>query len=53
MHIWHGDQDRNVVVESGTYLANEIPLATMRRLPGDGHWLVHTHFADILGSIAA
>lgn len=53
VHVWHGDLDRNVVVESGNYQANEIPHATMHRLPRDGHWLVYTHFADILDSIAA
>lgn len=53
VHVWHGDLDRNVLVESGTYQANEIPHATLHRLPQDGHWLVYSHFEDILDSVAA
>ena len=51
MQVWHGDMDRNVVVEEGLYLAQAIPRATMHRLPDAGHWLLHSHFADILDSI--
>lgn len=51
VHVWHGDLDRNVVVEHGVYQANEIPEATLHRLPGIGHWLIHAHFDDILSSV--
>ena len=53
VHVWHGDLDRNVMVESGTYQASEIPNATLHRLPLEGHWLVYSHFDDILDSLAA
>jgi pimeloyl-ACP methyl ester carboxylesterase len=51
VHVWHGDLDRNVVVESGVYQASEIPDGTLHRLPDAGHWLVHTHFEDIVNSL--
>lgn len=53
VHVWHGDLDRNVMVESGTYQADEVPHATLHRLPRDGHWLVYSHFEDILDCLAA
>jgi pimeloyl-ACP methyl ester carboxylesterase len=53
VHIWHGDLDRNVVVENGIYQANEIPHATLHRIPDEGHWLVYDHFGEILDSLAA
>ena len=52
VQIWHGDLDRNVVVEHGIHQANEMPRATLHRLPHEGHWLVHDHFGDILDSLA-
>ena len=53
VHVWHGDLDRNVLVESGAYQANEIPDATLHRLPHEGHLLVYSHFDDILDSLVA
>jgi len=53
VHVWHGDLDRNVLVDRGTYQANEIPQATLHRIPNEGHGLVHNHFADILDSVAS
>ena len=53
VHVWHGDLDRNVVVESGIYQANEIPHATLHELPDEGHWLVYDHFDEILDCVAA
>jgi pimeloyl-ACP methyl ester carboxylesterase len=53
VHVWHGDLDRNVVVESGIYQANEIPHATLHELSDEGHWLVYDHFDEILDCVAA
>jgi pimeloyl-ACP methyl ester carboxylesterase len=52
VQVWHGDSDRNVVVECGIYLANEIPLATLHRIAGEGHWLLCDHFHEILDSLS-
>ena len=51
-HVWHGDLDRNVLVESGLFQADQLPRATLHRLPRSGHWLVHSHFEDILDCLA-
>jgi pimeloyl-ACP methyl ester carboxylesterase len=48
VHVWHGDLDRNVPVESGVYQANQIPHATLHRFSDHGHWLVYEYFDDIL-----
>jgi pimeloyl-ACP methyl ester carboxylesterase len=53
VHVWHGDSDRNVVVESGIYLANEIPDATLHKVPREGHWLYFDHFHEILDSMTS
>jgi pimeloyl-ACP methyl ester carboxylesterase len=48
VQVSHGDLDRNVVVESGTYQANEILHATLHRVPDAGHWLIYCHSEGIL-----
>ena len=51
VHVWHGESDRNVVVESGVYQAHEIPGATLHKIAGEGHWLYCVHFDEILDSV--
>ena len=53
VHVWHGDLDHNVVVENGVYQADAIPGATLHRVPGAGHWIIHSHFDDIIESVRA
>jgi pimeloyl-ACP methyl ester carboxylesterase len=53
VHVWHGEQDRNVSVDSGVYLASEIPGAILHRVPDEGHLLIYAHFAEILESLTA
>jgi pimeloyl-ACP methyl ester carboxylesterase len=52
VQVWHGDLDRNVVVDSGIYQAHELPNATLHRLRDEGHWLVYNHFDKILDSVS-
>jgi pimeloyl-ACP methyl ester carboxylesterase len=52
VHVWHGDLDRNVVVQNGVYQADVIPAATLHRLPSAGHWLIHSHFDDIISTLS-
>jgi pimeloyl-ACP methyl ester carboxylesterase len=52
VQVCHGDLDHAVVVEEGVYVATQIRNATMHELPDAGHWLLHSHFAEILESIA-
>jgi pimeloyl-ACP methyl ester carboxylesterase len=51
--VWHGESDRNVVVENGIYQANEIPNATLHKIAGEGHWLYCNHFHEILDSLSS
>ena len=53
MHVWHGESDRNVVVESGVYQANEIPNATLHTIADEGHWLYCDHFDEILDNLSS
>ena len=53
VQVWHGDLDRNVVVQSGVYQAEQIPQAALHRVPDAGHWLVYSHFDEILCSVGA
>ena len=51
VHVWHGESDRNVVVENGIYQADEIPSAILHKIAGEGHWLYCDHFHEILDSL--
>lgn len=51
VHVWHGESDRNVVVESGIYQANQIPNAMLHTIAGEGHWLYCDHFDEILDNL--
>jgi pimeloyl-ACP methyl ester carboxylesterase len=51
VHVWHGDLDRNVVVDCGIYQAAQIPNATLHRLPDSGHWYFHERFGEILDTV--
>ena len=51
--VWHGALDLSVVVEEGRYLARRIPGATMHEKANSGHWLLHSHFAEILDALTA
>jgi pimeloyl-ACP methyl ester carboxylesterase len=46
VEIWYGDDDRLVSPEQGRILANAIPDASLRGVPGDGHLLLYTHHAE-------
>jgi pimeloyl-ACP methyl ester carboxylesterase len=48
VHIWHGDQDRNVPIASGRALAGAIPGAVFHECPGEGHLLSFDHNDEIL-----
>ncbi len=53
VHVWHGDADRNVVVQNGIYQAKEIPGSTLHEVPREGHWLYCDHFPEILDSLTS
>jgi pimeloyl-ACP methyl ester carboxylesterase len=52
VHLWQGDQDRNVPPQHVQLLAKRIPRAIVHECPGEGHLLVVPRSAEIL-TIAA
>lgn len=53
VHVWHGDDDRNVPISHGRLLAERIPGARMHDCPGQGHLLVLDRFEEILRTVSA
>ena len=52
VHLWHGEDDRNVPVSHGRYLAGAIPNCVPHFCPAEGHLLVADHIDEILQSIS-
>jgi pimeloyl-ACP methyl ester carboxylesterase len=53
VQIWQGTEDRNVPVAMGERLGREIPNATVKILPGEGHMLSITHWDEIVQDLVA
>ncbi|HET6911523.1 MAG TPA: alpha/beta hydrolase, partial [Mycobacteriales bacterium] len=53
VQIWQGTEDRNVPVAMGERLGREIPNATVKILPGEGHMLSVTHWDEIVQDLLA
>jgi pimeloyl-ACP methyl ester carboxylesterase len=53
VHLWHGELDRLVPVESARYVARTIPRCSARFLPDEGHMLTVRHAEEILGTLVA
>jgi pimeloyl-ACP methyl ester carboxylesterase len=51
VHVWQGDADGTVTLPNGTYQARVILNASLHEMPGEGHWLLYTHFDDILRAL--
>lgn len=49
--VWQGEADPNVPPAMGRYLAQTIPGCTAHFVPGAGHFLAISHWADILASL--
>ena len=49
VHLWHGEQDYNVLVSVGRYVAGAIPDCQANFLENEGHLtLIHNHVRDVL-----
>jgi len=48
--IWQGDDDTLVNKSVGAHLAAEIPSATLRTFPGEGHLLIRPHADEALAA---
>lgn len=51
VHLWHGDEDRNVPQPAAEYLASAIPDAEAAILPGAGHFFVLERWGEILTAL--
>ena len=49
--VWQGEADPNVPPAMGRYLARAIPNAEAHFVPGAGHFLGFTHWAEVLASL--
>jgi len=49
--LWHGEQDINVPLVMGQYLATTIPQCQVHFLPDAGHWLMFDHWKEILQTL--
>ena len=54
VHLWHGEQDYNVLVSVGRHVAGAIPNCHASFLENEGHLtLIHKHVRDVLGVLIA
>jgi len=53
VHIWHGDEDRNVPISHGRILAQRIPGAHIHEYSGQGHMLVVDQLEEILRTVSS
>lgn len=51
--IWHGEEDVNVPVHAGRYLADMIPNNRVYFLAGEGHFMILTRWEEILANLVA
>jgi pimeloyl-ACP methyl ester carboxylesterase len=49
--LWHGDEDTSTSPAMAKHLARAIPRCRARFLPGEGHFLLFTHWAEILSEL--
>jgi pimeloyl-ACP methyl ester carboxylesterase len=52
IHLWHGEEDASMPIAVGQYLAKTIPKCHSTFLPGEGHFLLFEHWAEILAAMA-
>jgi pimeloyl-ACP methyl ester carboxylesterase len=51
VHVWHGDDDRNVPIAQGRLQAARIPGARMHECPREGHLLALDRLEEILRTV--
>lgn len=53
VRLWHGKEDIIVPLSHAKYLEAHIPDAELTIVPGQGHFLLHNHFADVVDVLMA
>lgn len=51
VHLWHGEEDTSTPPAMARYMAEEIPNCRATFLPGEGHFLLFTHWEQILTTL--
>lgn len=51
VHLWHGEEDASMPIAVGHHLARTIPKCHSTFLPGEGHFLLFDHWAEILATM--
>lgn len=49
--IWHGDADVNVPIHAAEYLRDTLPNVRATFLPGQGHFLLLSHWEEVLSAL--
>lgn len=52
-YLWHGEQDRNLSLAIGSYLARTIPQCQARFISNEGHLLYLKHWHEIVSILVA
>jgi len=48
VHLWQGEVDENIPHTWGQYMAKEIPNCKFSLIPNEGHFIIFTHWKEIL-----
>ena len=51
VQIWHGDSDPLVSPTGAIELARQLPAAQLEMVPGAGHFILYSHWAEILRGV--
>lgn len=51
VHLWHGEEDTSTPLAMAQYMASTIPNCTVTFVPREGHFLLFTHWRQILATL--
>ena len=51
VYVWHGEADGSVSLSAARHVAETIPNCRAVFLPGEGHWLIHDRWDQILAAL--
>jgi pimeloyl-ACP methyl ester carboxylesterase/DNA-binding CsgD family transcriptional regulator len=52
VHVWHGEADPVVAPIGARELVKRLPRAHLSMVPGGGHFIIYSHWDEILASVA-
>jgi pimeloyl-ACP methyl ester carboxylesterase len=51
IHVWHGEEDVNVPIHAGRFLADHLPNSRRHFLPDKGHFFFLSHWGELLSAL--